>query len=141
MNTLEHYKELRKDLSYPAKWAIHYAREYQEIEELESKYEIIIEVEEEYIPIKGNVIDSGDSDFDELVEDEILERLGLGDIWAWAYVSVTVKHAGFEATDHLGGCSYKDEADFKRGGYYYDMIKTCLNEIETKIYENQSGEH
>jgi len=33
----------------------------------------------------------------------------------------------------LGACSYKDEEDFKKGGYYEDMKKQAYNDLINQI--------
>ncbi len=56
-----------------------------------------------------------------------------GNIYAWFCAKITVKYKGYEATDYLGACSYKDENDFKKGGYYDDMLNTCIMEINREV--------
>lgn len=95
-----------------------------------------IKVEQDDIPVRGNAIGSGNADFDKEVEDEILKRLDDGDVWAWATVTVVATCEGFTGEAYLGGCSYKDEADFKQdGGYYEDMCKEALSELKKNITE------
>jgi hypothetical protein len=74
---------------------------------------------------------SGDDEFDRQIENEIISRLESGDIYAWFTAKVTVRDSyGREASDYLGCCNYRDADDFRMGGYYLDMIKACINEIE-----------
>lgn len=92
--------------------------------------------EPEDIPIRGNAIVSGDDDFDEKVARDIEAQLDRGNVWAWASVTVTASWAGFTGSDHLGGCSYKDEADFRvRGGYYEDMLHESVRSLMETIRE------
>lgn len=96
--------------------------------------------EQDDIPIRGNAIVSGDDDFDERVARDIEAQLEEGNVWAWASVKVTASWAGFTGTDYLGGCSYKDEADFRQpGGYFEDMlteaVKALVSEIEAAGWE------
>ena len=86
------------------------------------EFELIAEFE--HIPVKGNAIASGDEDYDNEVEIGIIERLESGDVWAWAAVEVKGTYKGITASDYLGGCSYKDEKDFKQPGGYYDDMKS-----------------
>lgn len=89
-----------------------------------------IHVEQEFTPVEGNALESGDSALDRETEREILARFGQGDVWAWAAVSLSVSWGGFTATDYLGCCSYADEEDFRRpGGYYDDMVSNALAEL------------
>lgn len=80
-----------------------------------------LEIEPEDIPVEGNAMASGDDSADRECEAEILERLDRGDLWAWCYVRVTATWGEFSGSDGLGECSYRSEADFKRGGYWEDM--------------------
>jgi hypothetical protein len=81
-----------------------------------------ISIEEDDLAVKGNAMASGDDAFDKEVEEGILDRLRRGDTWAWACVTVFAKCQGYEGRAILGGCSYNDEEDFKKGGYYEDMM-------------------
>ena len=89
---------------------------------------------QELVPIVGNVSVSGDESFDREVEDNILCRVQQGDVWAWATVTVTVDWEGQQASDHLGCCSYADEADFQQpGGYFDDMVDTALDTLNERL--------
>lgn len=98
------------------------------------KNEALIQVDclSEDMPIRGNVIDSGDNEFDRQSEDEIIHQLENGNEWAWCTVKVTASWEGLTTTEYLGGCSYKNKEDFMCDGYYMDMIDTCLAELTQK---------
>lgn len=91
----------------------------------DSKVSYEIEVYPEDIPIEGNVMASGDDDYDRQVEESIRANLESGNDWAWCMVRVIARYEGIdcvEGTDHLGCCSYKSEDDFTQpGGYWEDM--------------------
>jgi hypothetical protein len=54
--------------------------------------------------------------------------------YAWFCAKVEVTYNNLEATEYLGGCSYKSENDFKENsGYYEDMVQTCIDEINKEI--------
>jgi len=53
--------------------------------------------------------------------------------WAWCVVKVTAKWGGFEGTNYLGQCSYKDEADFAKGGYLPQMKAEALDDLKANI--------
>ena len=95
-----------------------------------------IEADFDDIPIRGNAIVSGDENFDREVEDELIERVNNGDVWAWASVKVIASIPGIEleGADYLGGCSYRDEEDFQQGGYYEDMKERALEDLEKQIH-------
>jgi len=93
-----------------------------------------VHAEEDYIPVRGNAMASDDPEFDKKVEDEIIARLEAGDVWAWASVTVRAKWNGFVGEDHLGGCCYWDEEDFKKsGGYYEDMKAEALTALNREL--------
>ena len=82
-----------------------------------------LKAEQEDTMVRGNAQDSGDAALDKQVEDEIIARLDNGDVWAWCYIVVTASCAGFTGRDTLGGCCYRDEADFKQSGGYYKQMQ------------------
>ena len=102
-----------------------------------TREDVVIKVhaEDEHIPVRGNVMASGDADFDRKCEDEIIERLNDGDEWAWACVKVTVTEptSGLSADDYLGCCTYKDEAEFRKDGYFDDMVSNCMTKLQKRI--------
>lgn len=105
--------------------------EKQKVEAYEKKYDISFEALPETIRVRGNALASGDDEEDDRYESEILERLERGDIYAWFTAKVSVRDRdGKEASDYLGACTYQDEADFKNGGYYLDMIEECVRQLE-----------
>jgi hypothetical protein len=100
------------------------------IKAYESQYDITLEAIPETVRVRGNA-SAWSEEEDKAYEDEILARLESGDIWAWFTAKVTVRDShGREASDYLGCCCYEDAWDFKRGGYYLDMIRTCIDELE-----------
>lgn len=94
-------------------------------------YRLVVEPED--IPVRGNAQASGDDAYDRQVEDAIIRRLDNGDVWAWACVTVIAECEGFKGYDTLGGCSYADEEDFKRGPYYEDMCEVARANLEADI--------
>lgn len=46
-----------------------------------------------------------------------------------AFIRVTGRYKGLEASDCLGGCNYAHEADFRAGGYYDDMRDEVLRKL------------
>jgi hypothetical protein len=96
--------------------------------------EFTVTAEPEDVSPRGNALASGDDDLDKQCEDEILERLDNGDVWAWAYVVVTAKWNGFEGTAGLGGCCYRDERDFRKNSMYFeDMKAEALDDLNRTI--------
>lgn len=106
---------------------------------IEKDVEYNLTVEPDDMPVRGNALASGDDSTDKKYEDEIIDRLNRGDVWAWATVKVTAHWNGLEGTDYLSGCCYQDEKDFKRpGGYYADMKKEALEALKQHIKELQA---
>lgn len=100
------------------------------------EYELTIEDEHE--SVRGNACATDEPELDKATEDEIIERLNRGDLWAWCCVKVTARIAGFdfEGVDYLGCCSYSNEADFKvEGGYYPDMCNNALEDLLRDLSE------
>lgn len=75
---------------------------------------------------------SGDPEYkeeDDRLELEALERLSRGDVWAWACVKVTAQWGSFSASTYLGGCSYKDEAEFRSCGELASLEEESLSKL------------
>lgn len=53
--------------------------------------------------------------------------------WGWCIVKVTASWEGFKGSDYLGGCSYKDEEDFKKGGYLEQMKAEALKDLNQTL--------
>lgn len=91
-----------------------------------------IEAIPEDMPVRGNAIVSGDDAYDKEVEDKILADLEWNQ-WVWCVVKVTVSYADISESEYLGGCSYKDESEFKEGGYYDDMVASCEERLANRL--------
>lgn len=93
-----------------------------------------LECSPEDIEVRGNAMASGDDEADKEAEDAIIADLEAGNEWAWCCAKVTAEWNGFEGEDYLGGCSYRDEADFKaEGGYYEDMKERALDDLYAQV--------
>ena len=97
-----------------------------------------LEIEPEETPIRGNVLASDDDEEDRKAECEVLRQLERGNPWAWCSVIVLAVYTlpGGEELwgwDCLGGCSYADEADFRKGGYFEDMKAEALADLQRRI--------
>lgn len=91
-----------------------------------------IRIERETESVRGNA-SAIDPVTDREIESEIFLRLERGEEWAWCTVFVTAQWGGYEAFESLGCCSYADEEDFKRGGYYDDMCGEALDALNGQI--------
>ena len=90
---------------------------------------------EEDVPVTGNACYSGDENFDQMVEHEILARLEQDDIWAWAMVGVSVAWEGQHSTEYLGCCCYESEEDFRNNsGYFEDMVEEALANLNKRLH-------
>lgn len=97
-----------------------------------SEVEFTITVLPEDIDPRGNA-SAINPDTDKEILDHIYANLDRGNVWAWCWVKVTAHWEGFEGSDTLGGCSYKSEAAFKRGGYYTDMKQAALDQLNAEV--------
>jgi|SRR5947209_6545836 len=99
--------------------------------------EFTVTAEPEDVSPRGNAMASGDDELDRKVEDEILERLDNGDVWAWAHVVVTAEWNGFAGTAGLGGCCYEDEWDFRENSMYFaDLCEEALDDLNTVVADH-----
>lgn len=94
---------------------------------------VALRTEWDETPVRGNALASGNDDLDRETEDEILARLDRGDIWAWCLVIVTADWEAFRGEATLGCCCYEDEADFKKGGYWEDLQKEALSDLNAQV--------
>lgn len=101
----------------------------------EAKVQVLCEPED--MPIKGNVIASGDDAYDQECENRILAQLEAGNEWAWCCTHVLMTWKGLTAHDYLGGCSYSSQEDFEKDGYYADMVDTCLDSLVQIVFNLQ----
>jgi hypothetical protein len=103
-----------------------------------SEVEFSIVQQREDTPVRGNAIVSDDPDYDRKVEDEIIADYESGNDWAWGCVKVTAKWQGFEGHTYLGACCYKNEKDFIKGGYYPQMQKEALDDLNATLADVHS---
>jgi len=95
---------------------------------------ITLKCEPEEMDYVGNCMASGDQTIDRQAEQWIRDQLEAGNEWAWCCVTVTVSWEGFEASDHLGGCSYQSEENFRQvDGYFDDMVTAALETLNHQI--------
>lgn len=96
----------------------------------EVQIEVFIEPEE--MEINGNA-----SAVDPVTDAEafawIRDQLDRGNEWAWCSVKVEVRYNDIVATEYLGGCSYRDEKEFRDGGYFDQMVSECLDTINAEL--------
>ena len=95
--------------------------------------EFRVEAEQDDMSVRGNALASGDDEQDKEAEEEILQRLDRGDVWAWASVHVIAEYEGFRGDAYLGGCNYKDERDFMKDAYYEDMKSEAYDDLLDKM--------
>jgi len=87
----------------------------------------------ETLPIRGNVMASGDDAHDRAVEDRTLAELESGNVWAWCSVQVSVVLDGFTGEAYLGGCSYDSEESFRKDAYFEDMVREARDDLARKL--------
>ncbi len=108
------------------------------IEWLRNNASFSIEALPEDVPLKGQIMASGDDEADRAAELAIEKELEWNP-WAWALVKVTASYLNWHGVNYLGGCSYEDEEDFKKGGYYFDMINMALNSLADEILRDNAA--
>lgn len=96
--------------------------------------EVTLRTEWEDMSVR-NHFDTDEPERDRALEAEILARMDRGDVWAWCTVVVTAKWGGFFGDDSLGACSYVDEAEFRKGGYWEDLQAEALSRMNAQIAE------
>ena len=102
---------------------------------IENEVEYSIHLHPEYDSPEGH-FDTGDDEEDERICKQIREDAEWNE-WAWCTVEVRATWHGVFGNVFLGACSYTNEADFKRGGYYDDMQKQALDDLCAKLEKLQ----
>lgn len=92
--------------------------------------EITVHAEESDVPIKGSFCGTTEWETQAMERDAI--DAAAQSVWGWANITVFAERADLVGTNHLGGCSYKDEADFKSCPYYADMVKEALADLNSQ---------
>lgn len=69
-----------------------------------------------------------DGHMEQSLVEELLRKAETSE-WAWAVVHVTVHWRGMSETEALGGCSYKDEEDFRCCDYFADMKEAAIENL------------
>lgn len=94
--------------------------------------EIELECLPEHTPIHGNA-SAIDDETDAATERWIERQLARGNDWAWCTVRVVARFGDFVGSSVLGCCSYKSERDFRRDGYYADMVAEAVEDLNQSI--------
>jgi hypothetical protein len=76
---------------------------------------------------------TGDDAQDREMVAEIVRKMNAGDIWAWFSAWVRVTFDGLTSDQYLGACSYSNEADFRAGGYFDDMVSEAIDDLNAQI--------
>lgn len=83
--------------------------------------------------IREEETESPDGFFDDAETNAwVRAQIAAGNDWAWFCARVRVR---FEGNTYLGACSYKSERDFKRGGYFTDMVSDAINDLNAQRRE------
>lgn len=80
------------------------------------------------------VIKTDEEELKRFVSD-VEDMVGKYDLWGWCQVEVKAKLGSLSGSAYLGSCSYEDEADFKRGGYYEQMVEEAIEELQAQVDE------
>ncbi len=66
-------------------------------------------------------------------ENDILDELEGGNVWAWAFIKVTARIDGIECSDYLECARYDSEADFRRSGEYIEIKAELLGRLRADL--------
>jgi hypothetical protein len=55
--------------------------------------------------------------------------------WLWCTVAVKAEFKGLTGTAYLGCCAYRNEEDFKAGGYFEQMRDEAFLELKQQVDE------
>jgi hypothetical protein len=71
---------------------------------------------------------------DEQTVRDVLQRLRAGDAWAWSTVVMRLSYQGLMSrAAATPGCSFKDEAEFRRSKYFLQMVEECLQDLNQRL--------
>ena len=98
--------------------------------------EVSIHAEHEDIPVRGNAMVSGDPEYDKKIENELIDDLESGNIFAWCTAVVKARWAGFEGVDTLGAVSCFNEKGFRESVMEHGMIKSAVEDLVREIRDH-----
>ncbi len=87
----------------------------------------------ESVPLRGNVLASGNDVADKRAERSVQRQLDNGNEWAWCCVCVRGEWKGLTAEDTLGCCSYASRDEFVNAPYYDDMRNVVLASLQRQL--------
>jgi hypothetical protein len=87
---------------------------------------IKVSTEKEYTSVESASKDCGENAEDFI---KTVKELKKSSRWGWCTVRVDATYKGFKGSDYLGCCSYRSKEDFIAGGYYEQMVKAALDEL------------
>jgi len=102
--------------------------------------EVQVDALPEDIPVRGNVLASGDEDEDRAAEDAVLAALEDGEPWAWAVLRVRVRVQDWTAEAFLGGVSYwgpDADADVRRD-LVPDLVHEACGELVDRMVDGEA---
>lgn len=92
----------------------------------ESEVEFVFTMESEWGDPRGW--------FDDADSAEHVRKEARHNEWAWFCAKVVATWHGIESEpEYLGCCSYNDRADWETGGYWADMKKETLADLNRKV--------
>lgn len=87
----------------------------------------------EWIPVRGNLIASGNDAEDTAAENEVLARLNRGDTLAWCIVVVEASWNGLTGTASLGGCSLENRAALEETVEWHGLKEEALEDLNQQL--------
>ena len=94
-----------------------------------------IECLPEDMSVESGMFQREDGTHDTELIEQIRNDYASGNDWAWCCIKVTARIDGIplEGVDYLGGCSYRDQAEFEACGYFEDMKKEARASLIKQI--------
>jgi hypothetical protein len=82
------------------------------------------------------IVPCQDNPWDAFEDEEIAKQVSADlefNPWAWCDIRVVARWKDYTGDDYLGECSYGSEEEFKQDGYYSDMKKVALDNLNSNI--------
>lgn len=94
-------------------------------ETIAKKAKVYVEALAEDMRIEDSLDDQQSIDF--------VRQLANESQWGWCCVKITVHYNNLTETEYLGGCSYRNESEFRECPYYADMVSECCKRLADSV--------
>lgn len=97
--------------------------------------EVTVSVEQSDIPLRGNVMASGDDATDQEAEQWVIDQLNSGNDFAWCDVFVSAELGGFRGWDSLAACSCNTKEELQELINDHGMVENALDHLRQQLRE------